>query len=78
MSPIQHLESLAPSHGLKFWHEPEKSRYCILGQGQIIATCLRATRAQQIVINGELWLIDEVTHKIHLMGEIKFAFAELI
>lgn len=77
MTPIKTLETLAPTHGLKFWHEPQKGRYCILGQGQIIATCLRATRAKEIIIDGETWQIEEITKKIHLMTEIKLAFFEL-
>lgn len=65
------------SHNLKVWID-NKNRYCIYGQAGTIATCLRATRAKYIQIEEVKYKIEDVTHQIYQMTEIKLAFKKLI
>lgn len=74
---INHLTELCKNHGLKIWQEPHKGRYCIQGQGGVIATCLRATRATHITIDKIEYELAEVTHQIYQLSDIKLAFENL-
>jgi len=69
---------LFQEHNLEVWFEEHKERWCIYGQGGVIATCLRATRAKHIIIDGYKFTIDEVTHQIYQLAEIKIAFSKLL
>ena len=74
----EEIIKLFQAHGLKIWMEPQKKRWCISGQAGIIATCLKATRANYIKIQDETYPLEEVTHQIYQLTEIKLAFQQLI
>lgn len=69
---------LCESHGIKIYYEEAKSRWCMIGQAGNIARCLKATRAKTILIKGEQYELDDVTHQIYQLAEIKLVFSELI
>lgn len=71
------LVKLIQSHGLKIWYEDSRRRWCISGQAGVIATCLRATREKYIQIEDDIYPVEEVTHQIYQMTEIKLAFRRL-
>ncbi|WP_288594002.1 hypothetical protein [uncultured Victivallis sp.] len=74
----QEIIKLFQAHGLKIWMEPNKKRWCISGQAGIIAVCLKATRANFIQIQDQKYPLEEVTHQIYQLAEIKLAFQQLI
>lgn len=68
---------LFQSHNLKVWFD-KRNRWCIYGQGGVIATCLKATRAKYIVIEDTKIKLEDVTHQIYQLPDIKIAFQKLI
>lgn len=69
---------LFEEHNLKVWYDENQKRWCIWGQAGVIATCLRATRAKYIIIEEYKFTIEDVTHQIYQLADIKFAFQKLI
>lgn len=69
---------LCQDHNIEVWYEERKQRFCMQGQALAIANCLKATRAKKIIINGEVYKIEDVTHQIYQLTEIKIAFNCLI
>ncbi len=70
--------TLCEDHNIKVWYEEDKKRWCLEGQSLAIANCLRATKAQNIIVDGQLYDIDDVIMQIYQLSEIKLAFQQLI
>lgn len=73
----EEFKKICRDHNLKIWFEKEKNRYCIYGQAGTITRCLKATRKNYIIINSTKYSIEEISHQIYQMSEIKIAFEKI-
>ena len=70
------LKKICENNYIKVWQQNDK--WYLQGESGSIARCLRASRAKQIKVDGEIYNLDEIAFYLSKYFDIKFAYEELI